>query len=88
IELLVDYSRNQRGHGSEVRIVKVMELLKMYGAHANRVIGQLETNAKYFENGEKDYPRSLSLGKAKLVRETIREIKASVDKPRLIYLPK
>ena len=86
IELLADYARNQKKHGSERRIVKVMEMLKSYGSHGKRVIPQLEATAKYFENEEKDFPRHLSLGKAKLVRETIKYIKASTDKPKLIYL--
>jgi hypothetical protein len=86
IELLVDYARNQKGHGSEKRIVKVMELLKMYGAHANRVVPQLEAAAKYFQDGEPNFPRHLSLGKAELVRKTIGEIKASTDEPELIPL--
>jgi hypothetical protein len=86
IELLVDYARNQKKHASEIRIVKVMEMLKSYGAHGQRVIPQLEAAAKYFENGEKDFPRRLSRGKAKLVRETIKAIEASTDKPELIPL--
>ena len=86
IEMLVDYSRNQRAHASEHRIVKIMEMLKTYGAHGKRVIDKLEAVAYYFENEEKDFPRRLSLGKAKLVRETIKEIKASTDKPKLINL--
>jgi hypothetical protein len=86
IELLVDYARNQKGHASEIRIVKVMEMLKSYGSHGKRVIPQLEAAAKYFENGEKDFPRHLSLGKAKLVRETIEVIEASTDEPELIPL--
>ena len=86
IELLVDYSRNQRAHASEHRIGKIMEMLKTYGAHGKRVTDQLEAVAYYFENEEKDFPRRLSLGKAKLARETIKEIKASTDKPKLIYL--
>ena len=61
-------------------------MLKTYGAHGKRVIDQLEAVAYYFENEEKDFPRRLSLGKAKLVRETIKAIKASTDKPGLIYL--
>jgi hypothetical protein len=86
IELLVDYARNQKGHGSERRIVEVMEMLKSYGSHGKRVIPQLEAAAKYFENGEKNFPRHLSLGKAKLVRETIKAIEASTDEPELIDL--
>ena len=86
IELLVDYARNQKKHASEIRIVKVMEMLKSYGSHGKRVIPQLEAAAKYFENGEKNFPRQLSLGKAKLLRETIKAIEASTDEPELIPL--
>ena len=86
IELLADYARNQKKHGSQRRIVEVLELLKSYGSHAKRVIPQLEDTARYFENGEEGFPRKLSRDKAKLVRETIESIKASTDTPKLIYL--
>ena len=69
-----------------MRIVKVMEMLKSYGSHGKRVVSQLEADAKYFENGEKDFPLRLSQGKAKLVRETIKAIEASTDEPELIPL--
>ena len=84
IELLVDYARNQKKHASEKRIVKVMEMLKSYGSHGKRVIPQLEAAARDFEDGEENFPRHLSLGKAKLVRETIKAIESSTDEPELI----
>jgi len=86
IELLVDYARNQKAHGSEKRIVKVMEMLKGYGTHAKRATPQLQAAAVHFDNGEENYPRRLSEGKAKLVRETIREIQASTGEPVLISI--
>ena len=86
IELLVFYARHQRPHASEHRIGRIMEMLKPYGAHGKRVIDKLEAVAYYFENDEKDFPKRLSLDKAKVVRETIKTIKASTDKPKLIYL--
>jgi len=86
IELLVDYARNQKQHGSEKRIVRLMELLLTYGAHARRVIPRLEEVADYFENEEQDFPHHLSLGKAKLVRETIEKIRDSKEEPELIPL--
>lgn len=86
VELLVDYSRNQNPWGSQRRIVEVMEMLKTYGAHGTRVIPQMEAIAEYFEKDEKDFPRHMSMGKAKLVRETIAAIEAATDKPDLIYL--
>ena len=86
IELLVDYSRNQKKHASEKRILKVMEMLKTYGAHGKRVIPQLEAAANYFENEEKDFPHHLSLRKAEFVRKTVASIEVSIDEPQLIYL--
>jgi HEAT repeat protein len=86
IELLADYARNQKKHGSEKRIVQVMKMLKAYGSHAKRVIPHLEATAKYFETEEEGFPRNLSRQKAKLVRETIKEIEASTDEPKLIFL--
>ncbi len=86
IELLVDYSRNQKQHASEKRIVKIMAMLETYGAHAKRAIPQLEAVASYFENEEEDFPRRLSVGKAECVRETIAAIEASTARPRLIHL--
>jgi hypothetical protein len=61
-------------------------MLTWYGAHAKRVIPELEAAAQYFENGEENFPRQLSLGKAKLVRETIKAIEASTEEPELIPL--
>ena len=86
IELLVDYSRNQKKHASEKRILKVMEMLKTYEAHGKRVIPQLEAVANYFENEEKDFPHHLSLRKAEFVRKTVASIEVSIDEPQLIYL--
>ena len=37
-ELLADYVRDMKPHASEHRIVKVVEMLEKYGAHAQRVI--------------------------------------------------
>ncbi len=86
IELLADYARNQKKHGSQKRIVQVMELLKVYGTHGKRVIAQLEDTASYFENGEQDFPRKLSQDKARIVRETIAAIEASTETPELKHL--
>ena len=86
IELLVDYSRNQKKHGSEKRIVKIMEMLKAYGTHGKRVISQLEALANYFGNEEKDFPNHLSLRKAEFVKETIAAIEVSIDEPKLVDL--
>ena len=85
IELLADYARNQKQHGSERRIVQVMQMLEEYGTHAARVIPQLEAAAKYFEI-EPDFPQGLRQDKARIVRDTIKKIVASTNEPELIYL--
>jgi hypothetical protein len=86
IELLANYARHQKPHASEKRIVRVMELLQTYGAHAKRVIPSLESTARYFEHEEPDFPKRLSLGKAQCVRDTIAAIKASTAQPELIHI--
>ena len=86
LELLVDYSRNQKKHGSEKRIFKVMEMIKSYGTHSKSMISRLESVAVYFETEEENFPPRLSLKKASVIRETISEIKALVDQPKLIHL--
>ena len=83
IELTADYARNMKKHASEHRIIPVMNMLKKYGAHAQRVIPHLEKTARYFDGGEADFPRRLSKDKAKIVRDTIKEIKASTNRPKL-----
>jgi len=86
IELLADYARNQKKHGSQKRIVQIMHLLEKYGAHAQRVIPSLKATADYFENEEEDFPRKLSLDKARIVREAIVRIEAATERPQLIEL--
>jgi hypothetical protein len=86
IELLADYVKDQKPHASEHRIVKILELLKSYGKHAQRAIPKLEVAIHYFENEEPDFPKHLSLQKATAVRAAIEAIKASKDEPALINL--
>ncbi|MCP4888182.1 MAG: acetylesterase [Planctomycetaceae bacterium] len=86
IELLADYARTQKQHASEKRIGTIMKMLESYGAHGQRVIPQLEATAKYFENGETDFPRRLSRDKARAVRQSIVNLQAATEKPELIYL--
>ena len=83
IELLADYARNQKKHGSQKRVVEVLKLLQGYGAHAQRVIPHLEETADYFENREEGFPKKLSIEKAKFVRAAIDAIRASAGKPEL-----
>ncbi len=84
IDACVNYTRDQNPWDSQERTPKLMEILLSYGAHAKSTIPELTRIADYFEKDEKDFPRELMLMKAKCVREAIRAIKASTDKPELI----
>ena len=71
---------------SEKRTPELMKILLGYGAHTKPFIPELERTADYFENDEQDFPRRLSLDKARIVRETIRAIKTSDEYPELISI--
>jgi len=86
IELIADYIRTQKKHGSESRVPGYIEMLKNYGVHAQRAIPLLEKALYYFENEEQDFPEWGSKKKADAVRKGIEEIKALKAKPKLIEL--
>ena len=82
----VDYLRSQNRWASEKRTPDLLELLVGYGAHAKALIPELQEIADQFEAGEDDFPRRLSRQKAAAVREAIRAIEASEDRPEVIGL--
>lgn len=86
IQACVDYARTQNPWGSQDRIVVLMKILCSYGARAKPVIPDLERLADDFSNGEKDFPKQLSLRKADVVREAVRTIKDSNENPKLIRI--
>lgn len=86
IELIADYMRLQKKHGSDGNLPKLIDMLKRYGAHAQRAIPILEKNVYYFENEEDDFPKKNSLEKAATVKKAIEEIKQLTDKPELLTL--
>jgi hypothetical protein len=86
MDLLIWYAQHQRPHASEKRLPRIMNMLERYGANAQTKIDALETLSKHFDGGEENYPRRLSQGKAKLVRETIEKIKKATDKPKLLKI--
>lgn len=86
IEACVLYTRTQNPWASEKRTPQLMAILLEYGAHAQAVVPQLEQIAADFADGEANFPRKLSLDKAKIVRETIQAIQASKEYPKLIRL--
>jgi hypothetical protein len=82
----VKYAQTQNPWASEKRTPELMKILLSYGAHAKPTVPELKQTADYFENGEKNFPRNLSLDKARVVRETIRAIEASNEYPELIRI--
>jgi len=84
IEACVKYIRTQNPWASEKRTPQLMKILLSYGAHAKSTVPELKRIADRFQKGEKNFPRRLSLQKAKVVRETIREIEASDEYPELM----
>lgn len=83
---LTRYTREQNPWASQIRTPEIMKILLNYGSQAKVVIPELEKIANYFENEEPDFPKKLGLQKATSVRDTIKAIEASTDKPTLIKL--
>ncbi len=86
ISACVKYTRDQNPWASQERTPELMKILLSYGTHAKPAIPELTKIAHYFEKDEKDFPAELMAMKAKCVRETIRNIEASTDRPELIRL--
>jgi hypothetical protein len=82
----VDYIENQNKWGSEKRVNTLIALLLTYGAHAQAFIPQLEKIATSFDAGEQNFPGHLSKQKSAAVREAIKTIQASTERPALIPL--
>ena len=83
IDACVKYTRTQNPWASEKRTPELMKILLGYGAHAKSTTAELKQIADYFENDEENFPRRLSLEKARGIRETIRAIEASNEYPEL-----
>lgn len=82
----VDYIRGQNPWASEHRTPELTKILVGYGENAQAVVPELERIAADFAAGEPDFPRNLSRQKAAAVREAIRAIQASEDRPDLIRI--
>ena len=82
----VDYIRSQNPWASEHRTPELTKILVGYGAHAQSVAPDLERIAADFARGERDFPKDLSVQKAENIREAIRQIQASNDRPELIHI--
>lgn len=79
----VDYLLAQNPWASELRTPEILEALLKYGGQARRVIPRLQEIAANFDQGEPDFPLSLSKRKAAAVRDAIAKIEASQERPEL-----
>jgi len=82
----VEYVRTQNPWASEHRTLELMNIILSYGTHAKAFIPELTKIANFFEKQEKDFPKELSLKKAKSVRDTIAAIEVSTETPKLIRI--
>jgi hypothetical protein len=64
----------------------LLTILKTYGVHAQAFAPELEKIAASFDAGELDFPTNLSKQKAQMVRDAIKAIGESTDRPELIHL--
>jgi hypothetical protein len=78
-----DYLRTQNPWASEHRTPEILEVLTLYGAEAQRVVPHLRETAAMFDRGETNFPKHLSMQKAKAVWEAIENIEAAQDRPDL-----
>jgi len=85
IELLAMYARDMKQHGSQKRIVPVMEMLKSYGKHAQRVLPHLEETLIHFMD-EPGFPQWARDEKSAAMRAAIEEIRRATDEPRLVRI--
>ncbi len=83
MQACADYLRTQNPWASEHRTPEILEVLAPYGAAAQRVVPHLRETAAMFDQGETNFPKSLSKQKAKAVREAIEKIEAAQDRPEL-----
>jgi hypothetical protein len=82
----VDYIRSQNKWASEKRTPELLKILQSYGTHAKAFIPQLREIADTFDKGEAGFPGNLSKQKAAMVRQAIKDIEASKERPELSRL--
>ncbi len=81
--MAADYLQTQNPWSSENRTPEILKVFPPYGAHARRILPQLNATAARFDQGEVDFPKHLSKRKADAVRGAIKEIEAAQDLPTL-----
>ena len=83
IDAILFYVSNQNHWGSAKRVPVLLDYLRRYGAHAKRVIPELEKLEADFADGEEDFPRDRSKLKAEAVREAIEFLNKTEARPEL-----
>jgi hypothetical protein len=83
MQACTEYLVNQNPWSSENRTPEILNVLLEYGANAQKLIPRLEEIAKEFADGEEDFPEHLSRQKAKAVRDAIKRLETSTDRPAL-----
>ncbi len=84
MEIGVDYLTSQNPWGSERRINDILKHLEKYGAHAQAMVPRMLEIADAMEQGEPDFPRRLSRQKARAIRDSVKRINASTERPPLL----
>jgi hypothetical protein len=85
IPLLAQYARDQQQWGSQSRIVQIMSMLEVYGAHAQRVLPELKALVEFCRT-EPDFPEWARIEKREAIEAAIQRIEAATEKPELIRL--
>jgi hypothetical protein len=86
IEACVHYVQHMNPWESQLRVPEVLQILREYGAHAQAFAPELLRIADYFERDEPDFPKQLSLQKAKAVRDAVADIRAAESRPALVRI--
>jgi len=74
LDLATWYVRHQKGHGNKARVPYALAAILEYGAHAKRVIPQLESHAQWYESQRKGKVQPDDPANA--IREAIKKIEA------------
>lgn len=83
MQACIDLIRTQNPCSSERRTPEILDILVTYGVSAQEFTSNLNKLDHQFEKGEVDFPKRLSQEKAKAVRDAIRRIKSSQDRPKM-----
>jgi len=79
LELAAWYIRYQKGHGNKGRVPAALDAILAYGAHAKRVIPELEKHAAWYEAQRRGKPRDDD--PANRIRAAIKKIEAMKSPP-------